>query len=83
MATPKSDSAAQYVSLARQTGLDLERVDVIWWGDSMKLKLKQNPSSQTKEQEQKYPEPDQIERLFEAWQKGGKEALLKELQDKK
>ncbi len=49
----------------------------------MKLKLKQNPSSQTKEQEQKYPEPDQIERLFEAWQKGGKEALLKELQDKK
>ncbi len=46
----------------------------------MKIKLKQNPKNE--EQQPKYPEPDQIEKLFKAWQKGGKEALAKELKDK-
>jgi len=43
----------------------------------MKVKLKEE--KRPEQQQPKYPEPDQIERLFEAWAKGGKEALVKEL----
>ena len=39
-------------------------------------KPKQDP------QKDQYPEPDQIEKLFEAWQKGGKGALADALKKK-
>ncbi len=41
-------------------------------------KPKQDPPK-----DQQYPEPDQIEKLFEAWQKGGKGGLVDALKKKK
>ncbi len=37
---------------------------------------------QDHQQEEQYPEPEQVEKLFEAWQKGGREGLVDALKKK-
>lgn len=47
----------------------------------MKFKVKQEKQEQEKQASQ-YPEPDRIEKLFNAYKKGGKKALVKALKEK-
>lgn len=49
----------------------------------MNSKTEQPNEPKPDEQQDQYPESDQIEKLFEAWQKGGKESLVDALKKKK